>query len=167
MATDAVTGEENNQSLIGKSQFREGGALGVGRKGYAWYCQAARRYLQSARRRSLRRRPEEIRPRHLQGRIQIGHPPAAGRPLCDGGSQAFVVNWSKRRKVDVRQGRADGSGAASCRETGVFRDFHGTCAISRNPRCIGGGGRRSRFVNPSHRDMVAFAITGDEFSRWG
>ena len=62
-------------------------------------------------------------------------------------------------------GRVDRmDGAASCRETGVFRDVHSTYAISRNPRCIGGGGRRSRFVSHSHRNIVAIAITGDEFS---
>ena len=91
------------------------------------------------------------------------HLPLVG-PYAMSGQKLSLWAALNVEKVDVRQSRSCGSDAASCREASVFRDLHGAYAISGNPRCIGGGGRRSRFVNPSHRDLVALAITGDEFS---
>ena len=67
-----------------------------------------------------------------------------------GQGRANVPRIDAKGEHDYRDGslnirRGDGayrrrSGAASCRETGVFRDLHGAYAKSGDPRCIGGGG---------------------------
>jgi hypothetical protein len=72
--------------------------------------------------------------------------------------------WSRQQISSRMELQSMDIAQSSCCKAGVLHDLHGAYEKSGTPRCIGGCGRRSRFVSPSHCDLVALAITGDKFS---